>query len=268
MTSLPSSSKLSSKAVIATLNVGAWRATKAHAGETREVNAKHGTRDLAKVAVRICDHPALEAIASLHAEARAAHYELTLPAADKGLRLLPGARQLQHADLMESYRRRIDGLVAEFLADYDRERAEAPARLNGLYVASQWPTRDVVAACFRFQVRYLPVPDVGQWSDWMAEAATAAQDDLRERLADAIRKVAIKLAEPKGIFRDSLVSNLADLLALAPDLNLADDPQIAALTAQAKDLLAHDADTLREDPIARNATAARAAELVSLFNLS
>lgn len=259
---------LSSRAVIATLNVGAWRTTKTHAGETRAVNAKHAVRDAATVVVDICDHPALTEIAKLHAEARAEHYRLTLPAADKGLRLLPVQRQIEHADMVRDYSAKVDTQVAAFLADYETERAAAPARLNGLYVAAQWPTRDAVAEKFRFQARYLPVPDGGQWQEWMTEAAAAAHEELLERLREAITKVAAKLADPKAIFRDTLVSNLADLLAIVPDLNIAADPTVAAMADKAKALLEHDADTLREDPTARADVAAKAQEIVNLFNLS
>ena len=182
--------------------------------------------------------------------------------------LLPAARQFEHSALMQSYGVKIDTLVAAFLADYDKVRADAPARLNGLYIATQWPTRDAVAEKFRFACRYLPVPDAGQWVEWMAEAATAAQDDLSERLRDAILKVATKLADPKAIFRDTLTGNLADLLALVPDLNLRDDPTISAMADKAKALLEHDPETLREDPIARADTAVKAQEIVDLFNLN
>lgn len=268
-TAAPVGARLSAKAVIATLNLSAWRVAKQHRGETAAVNAKHGVKDKAKVSVVICDHPALLEIYRLHTEARTEHYRLTLPAGDKGLRLLPVARQMEHARVMGDYRSKVDALLRDFVADYPAERAAAPARLNGLYVENQWPaTGDEVAAKFAFGVRCLPVPDEGQWSEWMAEAATAAQDDLTERLREAILHVAERLADPKAIFRDSLTSNLADLLALVPDLNIAADPKIAAIADRAKDLLAHDADTLREDPIARAHVAATAAEISSLFNLT
>ena len=267
ITASPIASRLSAKAVIATLNVGAWRTVKRHAAETAAENARHGLRDEARVDVKICAHPALEAIAQLHAEARSEHYRLSLPAADKGLRLLPAARQFEHAAIMQDFAARISALVQTFLADYDAVRADAPKRLNGLYIASQWPSHDIVAAKFTFATRYLPVPDVGQWAEWMAEAAGAAQDELRERLADAVLKVATKLKDPKAIFRDTLVSNLAELLSLVPDLNLADDPSIAALAKQAGELVEHDAATLRDDPFARADIAQKANNLCSLFNL-
>lgn len=267
MTSI-NSSPLAARAVICQLHTGAWRVQKKHRGETQAVNQKHGTKDLAKVSVEICNHPALLDIYSLAAEARVEHYRLTLPAGDNGVRLLPVARQVEHSKLMADYADRISQKLTEFLAAYPAERAAAPARLNGLYVEGQWPaTVDEVAGKFRFQYRYLPVPTEGQWGEWLAEAATEAQDALREKLAEAIRLVAERLSKPGRTYA-SLTGNLAELLALVPDLNLAADPQIAALADGAKALLEHDTDTLRDDPIARADTAAKAAELVSLFNLS
>lgn len=264
-----SSSPLARRAVICTLSTGAWRVEKSHDGETRAVNAKHGTRDLATVKVSICEHPALLAIYKLLAEARAEHNRLTLPAGDKGVRLLPVARQMEHTRLMADFRARLDTLLRDFLAAYPAERASAPARLNGLYVERQWPaTVAEVEAKFAFLCRYLPVPEVGQWTDWMNEAAAEGQADLHERLRKAITLVAQRLADPKGRVFDSLTGNLAELIALVPDLNLAADPTIAAMADKAKALLEHDTDTLRDDPLARADIAAKASEIVSLFNLS
>jgi hypothetical protein len=265
----PTGARLSSKAVIVQLSISAWRVGKKNADETRAVNAKHGVKNKARVSVDICDHPALVEIYRLQTAARAEHYRLTLPVADKGLRLLPVARQMEHARVMGDLRSEIDARLREFAAAYPAERAAAPARLNGLYVEGQWPaTADEVAAKFGFTLRCLPVPDSGQWSEWMTEAAVAAQENLLERLKDAISHVAERLTKPDAIFRDSLTANLAELLALVPDLNLRDDPKIAAIADKARELLAHDADTLREDPIARADVAATAAELTSMFNLT
>jgi hypothetical protein len=267
MTSI-NSSPLAARAVICQFNTGAWRVAKKHKGETAAVNQKHGTQDRAKVSVEICDHPALLEIYRLHAEARSEHYRLTLPSNDNGARLLPVARQVEHAKLMADYATRVGQSLHEFVAAYPAERAAAPARLNGLFVEGQWPaTAAEVEAKFRFSFRYLPVPTEGQWSEWMADAAAEAQADLREQLAKAVTLVADRLSKPGRTFA-SLTGNLAELLALVPDLNLSADPQIAALADGAKALLEHDTDTLRDDPIARADTAAKAAELVSLFNLT
>src|SRR4249920_1272190 len=63
---------------IAVLQTGAWRATRLHKSETVDVNQRHNV-NVAKVMVRVTDHPALSDLTKLHAEAYAAHKRLTLP---------------------------------------------------------------------------------------------------------------------------------------------------------------------------------------------
>lgn len=258
---------LAAKAVITTLNVGCWRTRKLHAGETKAENARHGLTNEARVDIQICEHPSLQAIADLHSEARLEHYRLTLPSSDDGLRLLPGARQFEHSDRMREFADRIEAHKVAFLRDYPALAASAPAKLKGLYEAKHWPTVDAVRAKFYFRTRYLPVPTSNQWSAWVEEAATEATAALKERFAEAVRRMAQSLSDPKKRFHGTLVTNVTDLLAIAPDLNLADDPEIARLVAQAKSLVEFDADTLREDPIARANVAEKAAGICSMFNL-
>jgi len=262
-----SNNSLASRAVIALFKTGAWRAVKTHASESQQENQRHGLTDEAKVQVRICSHPALAEITKLHAEARAAHYRLSLPATDDGLRLLAGARQLEHSAVMAGFASRHLALVAAFCSAYEAERASAPVRLNGLYIASQWPTVSEVEARFSFSSRYLPVPVLGQWEQWLAESAEKAEAELKDRLADAVTKLAHKLADGKAIFRDSLLGNLADICALAGDLNLRADPTIAALASQAASLCDVPAEKLRDSASLRASTASRAASICSIFKL-
>lgn len=258
---------IAERAVIAVFNAGAWRVVKRHAAETKAENARHGLTDEARVDVRICSDPLLAEIARLQTEARAEHYRLTMPAADDGFRLLPGKRQLEHSQKMQAYGAQHAALVAQFCSRYDAVKADAPRRLNGLFVASQWPDVERVRDSFKLACRYLPVPALGEWDEWMAESATAATDELKGRLGEAIRKIAAKLSDPDAIFRDSLISNLAEILNLADDLNIADDPQITAIAKQARALASLDPDTLREDAKVRAAEAKRANDLCSMFSL-
>ena len=263
-----SSLTVASRAVLALFKTGAWRALKTHGAETRAENARHNLSDEAKVQVRICSHPSLVAIIKLHGEARTAHYRLTLPAADDGLRLLAGQLQMEHSRTMREYGDRHETLVAEFVAAYGAERDSAPARLNGLYLASQWPSSQEVKTRFKFCSRYLPVPVMGQWDEWLNESAEQAEGELKSRLADAVTKLAHKLAMPDSVFRDTLLSNLTDICSLAGDLNLRDDPIINQVTQQSKQLVAEvTLDQLRDDATIREMAAARAASIAGLFQL-
>lgn len=261
------SSIIARKAVIASFASGQPRFRKTHRDETAALNAKHGTANLAQVLVTICDHPALAEAGRIITAARADHYRLTVPAADRGMRLLPGARQLEHSSTLQGHAVKFQSAVSAFVAEYDTIRADAPARLNGLYVPEQWPDVGHVRQAFRLSCRYLPVPSLGQWDEWLAESASTATEELRERIGEALRNYAAKLGDGEKIFRDSLVENLRDIVNLADDLNLGGDKAVADLIKQARDLATPDPDQLREDPTLRAESAARAADLCSLFSL-
>lgn len=262
-----SSSIVAQRAVIASFSSGQWRTVRRHAAETKAENARHGLTDEARVDIKICADPALEEASRLIAAARADHYRLTAPAADRGMRLLPGTRQLEHSSVMQAHGVAFRAAVADFVGRYQQLADEAPHRLKALYVAAHWPDAQRVRDSFSLSVRYLPVPSLGQWDEWLTESASAAADEVKERIGKALRAYAEKLADGEKIFRDSLVGNLAEIADLAVDLNIGGDAGIGQLIAETRQLASVDADTLREDKTQRAAAAARAADLCSMFNL-
>jgi hypothetical protein len=106
------------------------------------------------------------------------------------------------------------------------------------------------------------------------EATQVAMNDLWERLYQAVSHMAERLdgtAKYRGIkskraktkdkrFRDSLVENLVDLVALIPKLNLTDDPKLEDIRRRIeKELTKFDPEDLREDKALRS-KAKRSAE--------
>ena len=265
--SSPTPSLIAQRAVIASFTSGQWRTVRRHAAETKAENARHGLTDEARVDVKICADPALEEASRIITAARADHYRLTVPAADRGMRLLPGARQLEHSATMQKHGTAFQNAVAEFVARYETVKQDAPRRLNGLFVAAHWPDVSRVRDAFKLSVRYLPVPALRQWDEWLTESATAATEELRERIGEALKAYATKLGDGEKIFRDSLVSNLAEILDLADDLNISGDDNLAQLVRDARALATVEPDTLRENKNVRAESANRAADLCSMFNL-
>lgn len=252
--------------MLCVLRTGAWRATREHRQESVAENARHAVQDIAKVHVRLTSHPALEALGKLHSAARAEHYRLTLPSLDEGVRFIPTTRILEHSNIIKDYAEKHSKLADEFCAAYDQERCEAPIRLNGLYRAEFFPPLEVVRSRFRFSSDYREVPEQGAWQDWLREAGQAAESELRERFADALRRMVETLRQPDKIFRDSLVGNLRDLCDLSGDLNLSGALDIAAVAQAARDnLCTYSPDTLRDSKSEREEAAKRAAGLVSML---
>lgn len=255
--------KLAARIKLTALNTGAWRATRLNRKETEKVNADHGTGDAAKVHVRLTNSETLHKINCLTAEAYGVHTKLTLPAAQDGFRLLPVGREFEHSGKMADFKARHAALVQQFLAEYDNEKATAPARLNGLYDARQWPDRSVIAGRFLFATRYLACPTDGSWCEWISESARAAEDELRERLTECLQRIVENCAKEKPKIYDSLIGNLAELLPLVPDFNFGESAAIAKAATDAAELAKLTADQIRDSKTARRDARERAASILS-----
>ena len=69
-------------------------------------------------------------------------------------------------------------------------------------------------------------------------------------------------------FNESLITNLADICALAGDLNLRDDPVIANLAIEGAKLAASiSPQEVRDSKTVKEAAAARAATIAGMFSL-
>jgi hypothetical protein len=92
----------------------------------------------------------------------------------------------------------------------------------------------------------------------IADAQTTAMKEVWDRLYDRVKHMAEKLADPKAIFRDTMVENTKELCALLPRLNFMDDPNLEQLRQQVEASLIKHPDALRNDPDLRRDTAAEA----------
>lgn len=253
--------EVAARTKLAVLNTGRWQATRQHRKETVAVNEAHGT-NAAKVLVRVSDHPALGDLTKLHAEAYQAHRRLTLPSAQDGMRLLPTGREFEHAEVMRKLGDRHNGLVADFLADYESERRNAPARLNGLYEAGMWPSMSEIEGKFSFRTRYLPTPADGAWGEWLAASAEEAEKELRARLAEALQRVRDR-CKADGKLYASVFDSIRDLTNLVPDLDFSGD--YAPVVKAMKPLATIHAEDVRDDAKARRKVAKQATDILSVL---
>lgn len=247
---------------LAVVNTGMWRATRQHKRETVAENQRHNT-DAAKVLVRVSDHKALSDLSKLHAAVYQEHRRITLASAQEGMRLLPAGREFQHAERMRELADKHNALVAEFLADYDAEKAAAPARLNGLYDASMWPSHDEVAKRFKFQTRYLSCPTDGEWGALVAESAQAAQAELRERITSALERVRDRCKKTDGKLFATVFDSIRELRDLVPDLDVTGEfaPIVEAMAPLAE---VH-SDNITGDEKARKQVARKATNILTML---
>jgi hypothetical protein len=247
---------------LAVLQTGAPRFTRLHRNETRNTNATHGTGNAAKVLVKLTDHVALNSIAKLDAHAYQEHRRLTLPTVQDGMRLLPAGREFEHADIMRKLADERDAFVRAFMSDYETERQSAPARLNGLYDPSMWPSQRTIEGRFVFQTRYLATPSDGEWGEWLSASVESAEAELRDRLTEALKRVRER-CKSDGKLYSSVFDSIRDLVALTPDLDFGGEyaPVVEAMAPLAE---IH-AEDVRDNPKARTKVAKEAANILSML---
>lgn len=278
-------STFSQTAMLVSLNVRAYGAKKEDKSISREVAATHGTTtDAGKYNKVLVPKDKLEPITKACGAMRQFHYENTLPWLDEGIRILPAANFETYKARMVELQDTYDGAVRAFVNDWQNIIADARVRLNGMFDIRDYPVD--VRGRFGCALRFMPIPDQGdfrvliadserdilrdQIADTLGEAQTAAMRDLWERVAEAVKAMAERLAAYKTVivdgkakvespFRDSLIENLRDLCGLIPRLNFAGDPQLEAIRQRIQaDLLATDAPTLRDRQTVREDVAAKA----------
>jgi hypothetical protein len=174
--------------------------------------------------------------------------------------------------------------VTEFINQYDKLVIQAQMKLGTLFDASDYPNAEDIASKYRFSVKYTPVPDVGDWrvnvgneaqqllKDSYAKAYTTnltqAYADVWQRTYDALSNMSNKLSgNDKQIFRDSLVSNVRDMVALLDRFNITNDDKMRLAKVKIENaLLGVTPDALREDDDFRLDTKTKVDALLKEFS--
>lgn len=280
---------LAEKAMLAGIRISIWEARTIDRRVTDETNAAHNAdADAGRYNKTLLPKHALAAIREIAGKARRVLYARTLPWSDNGNRILSAAGYDDFAKAMRDVESEFNAAVAEFVGKYPAFLAAEPARLNGMFDAGDYPAPEEIAARFSFKRRIWPMPDAADFrvdmtagererikSEIAAELSDTLHDAMRDvfgRIAETVGAMATKLAlfkpaegksKAEGIFRDSLVSNVGELVALLPSLNITGDSRIAALTERMRALASHKPDDLRDDAHLRSQVATEAAAIKS-----
>lgn len=254
---------LASRVTLVGLTFTAWRPLRKHKPATAKLNEANHTSS-GKASVILTDAASLKAVFAAQAAAHELNRSLTLGSAQDGLRMLPAGSQLKHAQAMQHSMAAVQIAVNGFLAEYEHERDTAPIRLGGLYLARHWPSLASVAAHFSANVRYLPCPVDGAWGTWLEESANLADAELRERCTDVLTRV-VERCRSDGRLYASVLSDVQELAASLPAMNLSDAPDLDAVARAAQQLGALDVEQLRASDVARAAAADRAASILDML---
>jgi len=275
-----SAPSIASSAVLIDLSISTWTGRKLDKRASNDVTAQNNAaKGVANVHKKLLgDCAELDAVQKFAANARNAHYAMTMPWSDLGMRLCPTKKYIDgngYERTMTELQTEFFRLTEAFLNAYDWEIQNAQLKLGALFSSDDYPSRDSLAAKFKFRFVAIPLPDAGDWRlDIGNEAATAMReqyekfygDQLREAMADVWKRAheaLTKMSErldyaddtTKKVFRDTLVTNVQEIVDLLDTMNITADP---AMTEAHKRLDAAmqgiTPDALREDAYLRAQT--------------
>jgi hypothetical protein len=275
---------LNDRALLVQLSISQWTARKYDKKATRQVADANGTTmDVGRYNKALLPmNGLLDYVHKKSSHIRTKFYENTLPWGIEGTMMLPTSNYLQFMTDFRKERDEWNTLVGNFVHNYDQLVQNAKRQLGSLYDPADYPSTSDIRTKFHMDMSVYPVPStdfrVAIGSDELsriqqdverrvADAQTKAMQEVWTRLHDRVKHMAEKLADPKAIFRDSLVENAREICALLPRLNFADDPNLEAMRQQVEASLLKHPEALRTDPDLRRDTAAEAKAIMDKMSV-
>lgn len=282
--------QLSERAMLATLNITTWTATKHDRKASLEVAQNHQASARAGRYNKILvSKDALAKIKQLESQMRDYHYKHTMPWDDNGQRVLP-------ATMYFDYTTETNRLIQEFCeaADdfcdnqYRGVVAKAQQDLGSLFDIGDYPTPAKVRSKFSAKVKVMNMPDADDFrvqlgqgevarikaqikQDELVNLASAMQEPW-QRMYEAVAHMVERLRvydnrkpddKGAGSFRDTLVTNIEELVDILPKLNLIGDVALDSMAKEIKDSLVVAPQTLRDSANIRKNTMADAEAILS-----
>jgi hypothetical protein len=266
---------LSDRALLVQLSISQWTARKYDKKVTQDVASSHGVTTAAgrynKVLLPMND--LLDRVHKKSTLIRTKFYENTLPWGIEGTMMLPSANYLNFVTEFRKEKGEWQYLVSDFVSHYTQLKMDAQRLLNGMYNDADYPSEDEILNKFKIDMAIFPVPASDFRVSIASDELTRIQQDVEARVKDAqqqamkevwtrlydrVKSMAEKLADPKAIFRDTLVDNLREQCDMLTRLNFTDDPNLEALRSEVESNLLKHPDALRNDPDLRRDKAAEA----------
>lgn len=276
---------LNDRALLVQLTISQWTARKYDKKATQQVaDANNTTMSAGRFNKSLL--PMNDLLDHVHKKAthiRTKFYENTLPWGVEGTQMLPTANYLSFMTDFRKEKAEWNHLVNNFVDNYDALQQDAKRILGNLYNPADYPSSMEIRQKFHMDMSVFPVPSTDFRVSIASEELTRIQQDVErrvkeaeqaamkevwQRLYDRVKHMAEKLADPKAIFRDSMIENAREICAILPRLNFADDPNLEALRQEVEmGISNHHPDALRNDPDLRRDTAAQAKAIMDKMSV-
>lgn len=230
---------------------------------------------------------ALKAIHKAIDEARAAHYEMTLPwtttsmqdiGRRTGGRLLPNTLFVEYTTVMATKKQQMLDALSKFEPEYPKLIEEAKKKLGKRFDAREYPNVSSIRSHFDLSFDFQPIPKGDDFkglpqvqldalarkiNDNTQKQAENAMQEVWSRLHEAVSRMAERLSSPDKLFHDSLVQNVRDVARLLAHLNVTQDAKVEALRKSVeKHLCQHEPKVLRTNQTIRAQVGAHAVSII------
>ena len=264
-TSQSNTSAIANHAILVKLSAGSWSGKIKDTKVSDEVKRNAGASNNAGVFIKTLLTPeALAPLTFIAAQARAVHYQLTMPWDDNGQRLLPSKLIMQYQETMDKFvEQRVDARI-EFLSRYDAFVQERQSALGTMFNESDYPTAEELKERFTMSYAFSQIADTTHFvldvaqkeqeaikknieSTLITKVATATTS-LYQRLGDLVHTLAERMDETSNSsLRNSLINDLVFTVQVLPDLNVMDNPELSRMNNRIKEALMtlNDPDELR-----------------------
>jgi hypothetical protein len=275
---------LNDRALLVSLNIGGWSGRRIDKRVTQDIASANGVTTSAgrynKSLLPNCD--LLSDIQQKDNHIRAKFYENTLPWGVEGQQILPVSNYLTFMNDFRREKAERTQLVSNFVSQYDALRVRAQTDLGPLFNPDDYPDSDRIAEKFYMDLQVMPVPTTDFRVQISSEELTriqqdvetrvqkaqnTAMNDLWQRVFDKVKHIAEKCADPKAIFRDSMIENARELCELLPRLNFADDPHLETMRQEIEAKLLRHPEALRTNPVLRQDTAIEAKAIMDKMSV-
>lgn len=238
---------IQNNAMLASLSVSMFGVNKTKKREGQEyASSKNATTDSIRVVASLFDKADMADIKMFATKARLIHNKYTLPWNDQGQRLLPSSVFSRYNQDMMEIKSDFDYTVGLFRNKYDSMIIDAKNRLGDVFDPNDYPSKDEITSKFKIHTSVSPMPvaddfRISNMSDADIQSVKKSyeielqdkfkdsQRNILQRLFDSVNHLRNILNDDKGTFQKSSHDKIAELIELAPDLNVTNDPDITAL---------------------------------------
>lgn len=258
---------ITDRAILMSLSISSWSNKKADKKVTQkalaDANAKTKAGEFRK---KLILSDVYDKYKNVESRARAYLEDVSFPFAGK-MKIVPIVILDEVTANMREFRIECENLRDEFIdsGDYEASVRDAHNHLGSMFNQADYPDPETVRARFRFKCNTFPLPQAGHFVvDVEKETMADMQEDLIEHYEEVFTGCAVKilgkikkqvthmverLEGEEKYLKWTLVKNMREFVALLPDLNINDDPEVDSLIADVRtELCKFSVEDLRSDP--------------------